>query len=552
MDETATTLPARATGLPRVRAVTDELDRRLFVGGVSAITLAVAVFLFIQLDKWPPHEDETLPLFVGRHSLTDAFDIVLAKRGGAPLHFLLAWIVAHTGGGLHEMRLLSALFAVASIPAIAILGNRLTGRAPALAAAALAAGSWVLLFHGIYARMYSLFLFLATVSYLALLRALKRGGWSAWALWGLTMLLTIAAHQYGALVLASQGLYVLATRERWRQAIPAFAAVGILAIPLWRASLILADRYDVGGGGSSGALSTPHQVFAYLWHVAGDSSSGYTGVLVVYLLLAVVGLAFLARDRPRGALLVGCVVLTPTLFFLIGKFGGSSAPQSRHLIFVLPFLALAAGSGIVGLARLAGPRGAWLAVAVVAALVVAEIGWGKHKTPALFGSEGSARVHARAQAAEWLAQTARPDDVLFAYEPLYLAAWERHRSAVSNIVVPRADPKLLDRALREAGKPLGRGVWVFDAGDNNNYVKRNRIELRLPFPTGEFEGRAYGPYLVIRTRKPTRTIAHYLDDARKAELIGKSLGMGDADINYATIRSAQVRELVRSRSSVSS
>ena len=184
MDETATTLPARATGLPRFRAATRELDRRLFVGGVSAITAAVAVFLFVQLDKWPPHEDETLPLFVGRHSLSGAFDIVLAKRGGAPLHFLLAWIVAHTGGGLHEMRLLSALFAIASIPAIAILGNRLAGRAPALAAAALAAGSWVLLFHGIYARMYSLFLLLSTLSYLVFLRALKRGGWGAWALWG--------------------------------------------------------------------------------------------------------------------------------------------------------------------------------------------------------------------------------------------------------------------------------------------------------------------------------------------------------------------------------
>ena len=206
MDETATTLPARAPGLPRFRAATGELDRRLFVGGVSAITLAVAVFLFVQLDKWPPHEDETLPLFVGRHSLTDAFDIVLAKRGGAPLHFLLAWIVAHTGGGLHEMRMLSALFAIASVPAIAVLGNRLAGRAPALAAAALAAASWVLLFHGIYARMYSLFLLLSTLSYLALLRALKRGGWGAWALWSLAMLLTIAAHQYGALVLASQGL----------------------------------------------------------------------------------------------------------------------------------------------------------------------------------------------------------------------------------------------------------------------------------------------------------------------------------------------------------
>src|SRR3954471_1357759 len=170
MDETATTLSARAPGLPRFRTATSELDRRLFIAGVTAITTAVTVFLFVQLDKWPPHEDETLPLFVGRHSLSGAFDIVLAKRGGAPLHFLLAWVVAHTGGGLHTMRLLSALFATASIPAIAALGNRLAGRGPALAATALAAASWVLLFHGIYARMYSLFLFLSICSYLLFLR----------------------------------------------------------------------------------------------------------------------------------------------------------------------------------------------------------------------------------------------------------------------------------------------------------------------------------------------------------------------------------------------
>jgi hypothetical protein len=551
MNETATTIDTAAPALPRLRQTAGELDRRLFLAGVAVCTTAVAVFLFVQLDKWPPHEDETLPLFIGRHSLGDLLDIVLAKRGGAPLHFLLAWVVAHTGGGLHQMRLLSALFAIASVPALAALGNRLAGRGPALAAAALASASWILLFHGIYARMYSLFLLLSTLSYLALLYAVDRGGVRRWLLWGAAMLLTIAAHQYGALVLASQGVYVLLTRSRLRQAIPAFAAVSVLAIPLWRASLVLADRYGIGDGGG-GALKTPHQVFAYLWHVAGDSSTGYTGILVAVLLLALAGLGFLARDRPRSALLLASALLTPTLFFLLGKFGGSSAPQSRHLIFLLPFFALAAGAGILGLSRLVGAHGWVAAVLVVAALVSAEIAWGRHKTPALFGSENATRVQTRAEAAEWLAGTSRPDDVLFAYEPLYLAAWERNRSAVSNIVLARADAKLLLEGLDEAHEPLGRGVWAFDAGDNNNYVKRTRIEVRLPFPRSEFEARAFGPFLVIRTRRPTRTIAHYLDDARKAELIGKSLGMGDADINYDTIHRAQVRLLVRSRSRVSS
>jgi hypothetical protein len=543
-----TALERRPSTLTHVES--RDLDRRLFAVGVAAITIGTGAFLLFQLSGWPPHEDETLPLFVGRQSLGDLFHTVLGKRGGAPLHFLLAWVVAHAGGGLESMRFLSALFATASLPAIAILGRRLAGRGPALAATALAAGSWVLLFHGIYARMYSLFLFLSTVSYLALLRALDRGG-RAWILWGILMLLAIASHPYGALVLGSQGLYVLLTRRRLRQAIPAFATVFVLAIPLWRSSLVLASRFDVGVGGGGGKLRTPHEVFAYLWHVAGDSSTGYTGALVVVLVLALIGLVWLARERPLGALLVTCVVLTPTLFFLVGRFGGNSAPESRHLIFVLPFLALAAASGILAVTRNA-PYGGWLAALVVVALLPFEIAWGWHKTPALFNRENPVRVDARGAAATWLAATSRTDDLLFAYEPLYLAAWERNRSRVSRTVVPRADPKLALEALEEAKKPLGRGVFVFDAGDNNNYVKKTHVELRLPFPRSEFEGRAYGPYLIIRTRRPTRTIARYLDAARKAELIGKSLAMGDADINYATIRQAQVRLFVRSRSRVSS
>jgi hypothetical protein len=554
VNETVTTIERAVASIPRAREAVGELDRRLFLAGVATCTAAVAAFLLVQLSAWPPHEDETLPLFVGRQPLGDLFDIVLGKRGGAPLHFLLAWVVAHAGGGLLVMRAFSALFAVASVPAIAALGNRLAGRGPALAATALAAASWVLLFHGIYARMYSLFLFFSTLSYLALLRALERGGGRAWSLWAVVVLLAIGAHPYGALVLGSQGLYVLVTRARLRQAVPAFAAVLVLAIPLWKSSVVLASRFDVGvGGGGGGKLRTPGEVLHYLWRVAGDSSAGYVGVLALVLLFAGLGLLRLAHEQPRSALLAVCVVLTPTLFFLAGRFGGNSAPESRHLIFVLPFLAAATGAGILGVARAAGPRGAWLAAFVVVALLPAEVAWGWHKTPALFKRENPVRVFARHRAADWLAATSRPDDILFAYEPLYLAAWERGGgSTVSRTVIPRADPKLALEALREAPKPLGRGVWVFDAGDNNNFVKRTRIELRLPFPRSEFEGRVYGPYLVIRTRRPTVTIDRYLDDARKVELIGKSLAMGDADINYATIRRVQARLAVRSRSSVSS
>src|SRR5262245_10434801 len=87
--------------------------------------VAAAGFLFHQLLAWPPHEDEALPLFIGRHPLDDLFQVVLEERGGAPLHFLLAWVVAHLGLGLAGLRALSAVFAVASLPVVALLAARL-------------------------------------------------------------------------------------------------------------------------------------------------------------------------------------------------------------------------------------------------------------------------------------------------------------------------------------------------------------------------------------------------------------------------------------------
>ena len=54
-------------------------------------------FLLHQLMAWAPHEDETLALFVGRDSLAGVVEHVTRERGGAPLHFLFAYAVAHLG-----------------------------------------------------------------------------------------------------------------------------------------------------------------------------------------------------------------------------------------------------------------------------------------------------------------------------------------------------------------------------------------------------------------------------------------------------------------------
>ena len=195
---------------------------------------------------------------------------------------------------------------------------------------------------------------------------------------------------------------------------------------------------------------------------------------------------------------------------------------------------------LVAAGRLRPPLTAALALAALAVLVFGEVRWAHSKTPPLFDGDPAAEVHARNTAAAWLASTAKRDDVLFGYEPIYLRAWERNRSFPRR-ALPRADPALLAAALKDVPEPLGRGVWVFDASDTTNRVERATIPFVLPTPTRAFEGRVYGPYLVIRSRRPLGTRGHYLEVSAQVMRLGRKLEIGDADVNLPAILQAKSR-----------
>jgi Dolichyl-phosphate-mannose-protein mannosyltransferase len=517
-----------------------DIAQAWFRWGVAGCVLAVATFLFSRLTAWPPHEDETLALFVGRRSLGQLLDIVLEERGGAPLHYLLAAVAAHSGGGLTALRLISAIFALASLPLVAALVSRLAGRGVALLATVLVSASWVLLFHGIYGRMYSLFLFTSALSYLALLWAADHGRAWRFALWGVAAVACVASHPYGALVLGSQGLYVLLVRRRVRTAVVAFAAVGVAGTPFWLADLRLANRFDVGVAGTeSGKLGAPLPVLRYLGEVAGDFTAGWTILLVPIVALAAFGGRELWKRNRDAAVLVACVVGTPTAALLLARLGSSASPETRHLIFVVPFFMLVLAVALVSLGRRFGRS---VLACGLAALIVAQVGWAYEKTPQLFTGDPDTRVAARHAAARWLAATSRPDDVFFGYEPLYLEAWERNEK-VARVVIPRADAKLAAARLAALDRPIGRGLWVFDAYDTNNCTctRALTIDERFPRPAADYEVRVFGPYLVVRTREPSRTPAAYLERAAQVMVVGKSLFIGDADINFVTVRRAADR-----------
>src|SRR5438094_9669800 len=403
-------------------------DVNAFWAGTTAVAAALAAVLGWFLRTWPPHEDEALALFVGRGSFGHVLHTVVAERGGAPLHFGFAWLVVHLGGGLTGLRIVSLIFAVASVPLVALLGARLADRTVGLVAAALASGSWVLIFHGIYGRMYSLFLFTSLLSFLTLLSALDRGGRRRFALWGIALLLMLASHPYAALVIAAQGLFVLLRRRRVRAALVTLAAVAIAGTPFWWADLVLRDRFDVGVGGGGPRLGSPGSVLHYFWWVAGDFSAGHHAWSAPVLVLALVGAVLLTRSRPDSALLTACVIAVPGLAFLLATLHSTASPEARHLIFALPFFSLLLALPLVELARARPPLSSAVALVAVSVLLVGEVRWAHVKTPPLFDGNPAAQVRARHAAAAWLASTYRSNDVLLGYEPVFLEAWQQNRS----------------------------------------------------------------------------------------------------------------------------
>jgi hypothetical protein len=503
---------------------------------VAALTGALGGFLVARIHAWPPNEDEALAFFVSGRPLRELLQTVVQERGGAPLHFLLAHLAGLVSPGLTSLRLVSVACAVASVPAIAALVGRLAGRRVALVATILVTTSWMLLFHGVFGRMYALFLLTSTLSFLALLGALERGDRLRWAAWVIATLAVVASHPFGVFVLATQAGFVL---SRWRrERVSPLAggmsllAVAVLATPLWLGYARLSERYRSAPDEDRGGLG-PMQLVRYVRRVLGDFSVGWTPGFLLVLVAAGLGLAVLARTRPRAAVLAAIVVPLAALDLIVGRVFGTTQAGTRHLIFALPFFAMLVAAGLL---KAVPPRA--LAV-TLAALVSAQLAWAWSVTPALFAGEDPIRAAARARAADWLAARARSDDVLFAFDPLYLGAWERGAPYEDATLVPRIDPGLMSSTLEDEGEELGRGVWVLDASSPDELPERLSIAERSPGT--EFEARAFGPFLVVRTIAPVKSPAEFLDYTIRVERLGEELHVASAHDTRLAVEAALAR-----------
>jgi hypothetical protein len=398
-----------------VRQSRISLPRLAAWGAVAAACAYLLVELVPDVGSKPLFEDEAVSGLVSARPFGEVLATTLWDRGGAPLHFVLVHIAFLFDSSPEALRWISVVFALGAVLLCYDLGRRVDGRVAGTAAAIVAAASGMLAVYGSFGRMYALFAFAAALAVDMFVRCVQRPTTGTVAAASAAAWLLPAVHPYGGIVVAVEAAVALVL-WRGRPLKPAWpAAVALLAmIPFAVADLRLADRFEVSSE-QQGRLAT----WTEARHQLEDALRGFGGgsgwTFVLFLVLAAWGIAILLRRRPELVAWGLIAFAGPPLISTLVRTGRAPDLSPRHLIFALPFFAAFVG---VAVARLPGRPVPVIGLAVVAALSTQGIHDPRSITyTAALGSESAV-----AAPSAWLREHVAPNDILYPYSSVFLAA----------------------------------------------------------------------------------------------------------------------------------
>jgi hypothetical protein len=432
----------------------------------------------------PLFEDEAVAGLIGARPVPEIVVTTLWDRGGAPLHFLLVHTAFVFDTSPAALRWLSVVFALATVLVTFDLGQRLAGPTAGGTAALVVAASGMLGIYGSFGRMYALFAFAAALAADLFVRALQLRTARAAALAAAGGWLLPAVHPYGGIVVAVEALVALALwRGRPLRAAFPTALVGLAMIPFAVADLRLAQRFEVSGE-QERTLATREEAWNQLESAVRGFAGGEGFLLVFFLALALAGALVLLRREPAFVAFAAVAFVTPPLLATLVRTGRAPDLSPRHLVYALPLYAVLVG---VAVSRVPPPVG-WLAVAgvgVAAALGSAGIPDPRSITyTAALGSE-----QAVAEPAARLRNEIRPDDVLYPYSSVYLAALPEAGKAHG---LPRGQSQSLLAALDRLDYPVGALFVAVPTG--TTLVRREELGLG--------DARFYRSWLLVRSQGP--------------------------------------------------
>jgi hypothetical protein len=296
-------------------------------------------------------------------------------------------------------------------------------------------------------------------------------------------LLPLTVHPFGAFLFAAEAAVAL-----WfwhgrslRAAAPVFA-VALLGVPLLLSDVRLSDRYAPEAGQT---LDSGTSVGAATLRGLGGAAGGHGVALVLFVLLAAVGLWTLARPKPAIAALAAVTIAVPPLALAIASAAGLTTDRlgPRHLIFMFPLWIALVATGASRLGALLPPTTRILVLAAV--VVAAAVAPAAVSEPRTIPTGTKRAVTAPA---DWLRAQLTPGAVLYPYSPVFFAALPAAKEAQTYSREPVALARI---AARTHATPA-----VFMS-----------IPLREPVDAAALRSsgvrfRAFGSWLILESRGP--------------------------------------------------
>ena len=325
------------------------------VAAVAALTALAAAVRFTGLGQQSLWFDEGHTVWIVHRSFGSMLRRLPATEATPPLYFVLAWLWTHLMGfGATQVRSMSALFGVLTVPVVWATGRRLLSERVGLAVAALATCSPMLIWYSQEARSYALMVLLTSVALLAWahLREEPTGRWAA--AWAVASALGLATHYYAALVIVPEAAWLIGRHRHLRSvrwAVEGVFVCGLALLPLLRLQLD-------GIGGTSSWIAR----ISLVWRVglvprsfAIGPDSGLAVWLIAATALCVLTALVLLRWRaepswrtraiPAAGLLVAGVAILAAM-----QAAGYDQLNDRNL------LGLWLPTALIVAAGLAGPR----------------------------------------------------------------------------------------------------------------------------------------------------------------------------------------------------
>jgi mannosyltransferase len=190
------------------------VSQKLMYGLLLGIIITLSVILrFYDLRGESFWYDEIITVRVAQDNIW-----TIIEGGRPPLYIILAhfWIKLF-GTGEAATRSLSAIFGVASIPVIYLIGTELFNRKVGLIGAFLMAISQFQIYYSQDLRYYSLFVLTTLLSFYFFIIALRNRNIGSFTLYVLFSVLLFYTHTFGLFIIVAQNLYFLIRWKHYRK-----------------------------------------------------------------------------------------------------------------------------------------------------------------------------------------------------------------------------------------------------------------------------------------------------------------------------------------------